>query len=562
MSTMKIFFAFMFSVLLLACESDPLAVDRRSTNEVFGRDDGLRAIAMKDSARHLRPGAQVELLPPREALTVAFSFKAEEGTNAELLLGGKYPLRLPSMEIPNADTTNTTLSPSPGVWQDVELSYLGGGNGTPPLVLAAYLNGNLVHYQLPLDEPGEKAVGPLRLRVNAGGLQLDDIKGSERAGQGSRLGSTGEVILNLPLLRYAYYEIEGNPKDVTDLNERTPTKEGYIGRMDINSIRDKNSGYAVRFTGDLEIPRGGEYTFIMFSPARTRLYIDDELAVEMADRAVIEDGPVTLSEGSHKFRLDHYQNTGWNRLNLSYSTSDGHTGSLNDLPPGTPVALPPNRDAVTVDMDGRPYLLRSFLNFPPARVYDFTRKRTHVVNVGDPDGSHYSYDLSRGSLLMAWRGSFVDVSQMWVNRGEPQTARPLGNPITFDGAAQWTTETDSWPDSLADFEHKRYELDEQGRPTFYFTVEGNEVSDRIEPAGRGLRRTLSNTSDASLLTAVAAARRIEETAPGTFELSGPGANLEITELAAGGLRLLEGEGGQRLVAELPAGERLTYTLNW
>ena len=65
-----------------------------------------------------------------------------------------------------------------------------------------------------------------------------------------------------------------------------------------------------------------------------------------------------------------------------------------------------------------------------------------------------------------------------------------------------------------------------------------------------------------MLTQVIAARSIRETAPGTFELQGPGVSVQVTDLAAGGLRLLHSAGSSRLVAELPPGEHLTYHIDF
>ena len=157
----------------------------------------------------------------------------------------------------------------------------------------------------------------------------------------------------------------------------------------------------------------------------------------------------------------------------------------------------------------------------------------------------------------------MDVANMWVERGEPQTARPLGQVVAFDGRPQWSDTGGEWPTDAPDVRHLRYELDATGRPTFYFAVDGHEVSDQLRPEENGLVRTLTNTDGSTTLyTQLASARSIRELSPGSFELRGPGAKVEVTELAAGGLRLLRGPRGQRLVAELPAGEAISYRVDW
>src|SRR5690606_2337267 len=71
-------------------------------------------------------------------------------------------------------------------------------------------------------------------------------------------------------------------------------------------------------------------------------------------------------------------------------------------------------------------ILRGFMNHGE-------EKRTHVIAVGSPDGVHYAFDSRQGAVLAAWRGPFLDATQMWEGRGEPQLAVPLGSVVEFLG---------------------------------------------------------------------------------------------------------------------------------
>ena len=62
-------------------------------------------------------------------------------------------------------------------------------------------------------------------------------------------------------------------------------------------------------------------------------------------------------------------------------------------------------------------MIRGFVNYGD-------EKRTHAISVGDPQGVHYSYDLTRGSLLKVWKGGFADVTEMWEGRGIDQLLMP------------------------------------------------------------------------------------------------------------------------------------------
>jgi hypothetical protein len=136
-------------------------------------------------------------------------------------------------------------------------------------------------------------------------------------------------------------------------------------------------------------------------------------------------------------------------------------------------------------------VLRSFMNFG-------TEKRTQVASVGDPGGVHYSIDLGRGGLLYAWRGPFVEATQMWNGRGEPQIVEPLGAAVRLSGGATVAILGDAsaaWPDSTqteAPYRFRGYSVDDQGRPTFRYQVGAVEVEETVRPAADGvtLRREL------------------------------------------------------------------------
>ncbi len=438
------FFPFVILSCLLACSSDPLDVQTIETEET-ATTDGLTALAELPSGEGWTAEngvltatgpATIELLPEHGALTLAFSFRYDAGAQAELLLDSSFAIQLPALELGDSAVRRSNTAPSPGMWQDLELAYQPARGEAPALLVAAYLNGNLVYYQETLASGGQ-GDGPLVLNLQSGTLSITGLRSSDRAGKSSSLASNGEVELNLPLIHYAYYPIDDKPEDVTNWGTMTPTREGYIGRFDLGAIRDRPTAYAVRFTSQLDVPRAGEYTFTMFSPSSTRFYIDDRPVVDLGGRSDEFEGKgsIQLSEGTHEVRIDHYQYGGWNRLNLAYLNGKGEAVSFNDLPEGRPVTTPPAGEGLELETDERPYLLRSFLNFPPTRIYDFAEKRTHVVNVGEAGGPHYSYDLHNGSLLQMWRGGFVDVGDMWVGRGEPQTARALGSVVALRRSA-------------------------------------------------------------------------------------------------------------------------------
>lgn len=529
---------------LLACADDPLAVTERTADWSVPTDG--RAPFGEDYLRTLAAPATVDLLDEHGDLDLLVTYRAEPGTEARLFLRGRHPVSLPTADV------------TPGVWQTLEVTFQAATDDTPARIIGAYLNGNLLTGQRELAATDQSA-GSLRLEVVNGTLEIGNLRRADHAGRGSYLDQNGEVVLQMPLVDYAYYEFEPQTFTHASWGTARPKKTGVIQRFDVERLKERGSNWALRFTGRLDVPRSGTYRFTTQSASDLRLYIDDRLVTEKTGVSWLEEvsGEIELGEGSHDLRLDFIQNGGWGFLELSYEAPGGGTGHLNDLDDGTAIARPPGEERLILETDGEPYLLRSFVLFPNPKVYAVTEKRTHAISVGEAAGPHYTVDLRTGALLRFWRGGFVDVREMWHERGEPQTASPLGNARDLAGRPQWRA---AGGDSLAAFRHLRYDLDAAGRPTFHYDTPDGAVTDHLRPEASGLVRTLTNGSATTLETVLASGTAITETGPGAFTLQQPGVNLDV--IGGGGLILESGAGGAELLARLQPGQSVTYSLNW
>lgn len=167
-------------------------------------------------------------------------------------------------------------------------------------------------------------------------------------------------------------------------------------------------------------------------------------------------------------------------------------------------------DPIIIEPKAKPYLLRSFLNYGD-------EKLTHVISVGSPRQVNYSYDMEQGALLQVWRGQFLDVTDMWHERGEPQLAKPLGNVIPLSGApvlAVLANENAPWPDSVAfdDLQIQGYVLDKDKTPTFQYALNGTNITDKVtfQSNGESLIRELSvKNPPSNLYCRVASGDQIE-----------------------------------------------------
>ena len=165
---------------------------------------------------------------------------------------------------------------------------------------------------------------------------------------------------------------------------------------------------------------------------------------------------------------------------------------------------------ITLDPGAEPYLLRGFVEHGGV-------KRTHVVSVGDPTAVNYTYDLQTGTLLLGWRGPFLETTQMWEGRGEPQLAEPRGSAVELPGGPTLALASEAaiWPDSLqgdAGYRFHGYDLDEAGRPVFRYRMGDAEVEDRVVPLEdrRGLAREIRVSGEGAPFAArLAAGETIE-----------------------------------------------------
>jgi hypothetical protein len=226
--------------------------------------------------------------------------------------------------------------------------------------------------------------------------------------------------------------------------------------------------------------------------ARAQLSLDGKPVLTNlgAGQRVVSD--VDLSAGKHAFALTFYKNRQYGNerdIQLWIEGPGVERQPLHDESLLASFGNPIN--PIGVEPQGEPALLRSFMRHRGA-------KYVYVMSVGDPTGVHYSYDLSRGAPFYAWRGPFIETTQMWDGRGEDQISQPSGSVIDMADVPTLAFLSDAsaaWPDSIIDereFVRKGFVLDKAGRPTFLSEMRGIAIEDAIRPDADGitLRREL------------------------------------------------------------------------
>lgn len=208
-----------------------------------------------------------------------------------------------------------------------------------------------------------------------------------------------------------------------------------------------------------------------------------------------------------------------------------------------------------------PVLLRSFWQYGDTKL-------THVISAGYPDQTNFAYNLKEGALLQIWRGPFLDVTDMWHERGEPQLAKPLGSAISFPNqppVAVLSSNTAAWPDSVAfdDFNNKGYSLDKERNPTFKYNYNGINVMDKIFSAnGAGLTREIKvDNPPAQLYCKIATADNIQQLSKGLYAVSNKSYYVQIDEKYAPVIRQTA-KGQEMLVPVSAQNNTVSYSITW
>lgn len=454
-------------------------------------------------------------------------------------LSGKAPMK------------NAALAP--GLWQHMDISFQAprfdaNGNKTASAkFIYVKLNGITLHENINVDGPtisasfsDEKPYGPLMIQGDHGTFAIKNLKYLPQ----------DDLKVDLRNISYQYFE-----KTATSLAEAKTTKPTLQGKASVidSRVAPARDKFLLVFEGKLNIPTADSYTFTSLFSGTGSLEIDGKKVLEAKDlflNGTPVSGTTELKAGEHAFKFWINKDLDWARPGLSLYIEKANSKSIalhaaGSIPDRSPAPL------IAVKAESGPEMIRSFMNHN-------NKKLTHVVSIGDPSQVHYSYDLMQGGILQAWKGDFLNTTDMWHERGEPQTATPLGAPIVLAGNCP-IYEKPLTKDSIADYQYKGYTL-KAGLPTFAYTYKALSIKDRIQPEGKGLKRsiTVSGEGKEKTMIRIAQGSSITPLGKGLYSI---GNQAYFVQLAAGQYPKIEGFLGQQVLL-LPAGETIEYQLIW
>lgn len=446
---------------------------------------------------------------------LALDFMTPKGSNSGIYLQGRYEIQLFDswgIKVPHVTDcgsiyerwdekrpegkkgyeghpARTNASLAPNLWQHLEIEfhaprYSQGKKISPAQFVKVKLNGIVIHENVILSGPtraaafdDEKAVGPLMIQGDHGPVVFRNIQ----------YALLDEFNVKFKTLDYEYYE--GNFNEFTKVEASHLVRKGKAEAIDIK-LADNPNKLCLVFTGKIDLKENSEYQFIIKKIGKAKLSIDGEEVVRTRD--LFQDYTVSknLNAGEHTIVFSYLKDFSWAPTGMGL-----YIGKLNSRPQAlhTASSLPPlpPTPLINVIPAQQPEIIRSFMEH-------LGKKKTHAISVGDPSAMHYAYDLNQAGLMQVWKGDFLNTTDMWYERGEPQVATSMGAAIVLNGKPPVAMVTDNkvaLPDSLneTDLFYKGYTLNAQRAPTFTYSYKEVSFEDSFAPLnnGQGLLRSIS-----------------------------------------------------------------------
>jgi hypothetical protein len=133
----------------------------------------------------------------------------------------------------------------------------------------------------------------------------------------------------LPGLAYSYYE--GTWSNLPAFASLTPVKTGTCSTF-VLTMRNVDVNYGIRFSGYVDVPVDGNYTFFTNSDDGSRLFIGTDTIVKNdgSHGPAEQSGSILLKAGKHAITVDYFQGTGGGSLSVSWQRTGGAKTAIPD----------------------------------------------------------------------------------------------------------------------------------------------------------------------------------------------------------------------------------------
>jgi hypothetical protein len=422
----------------------------------------------------------------------------------------------------NAPRVNVTRAP--GLWQHYHISFQAprfnaqGQKIQNARILEIVHNGVTIHENVELTgptrgpmAPNEVATGPLLIQGDHGPVAFRNI----------RYKNYDQTPLSLTNIQYSYYgKFDRSP----DFSRLKAEATGSTPNLTWEVAKAPND-FVLRYTATLPVKQAGKYTFSLVTGGNGTLKVGNQTVIPQDGWP--REGSLTLQAGNQPIEIVYSKAESWVNPALGLFVEGPGIRrqplhQMSSVPMRNPV------DPIMLEANStQPRMLRSFMDFRPEGGRQ--KRITHAISVGSPLGAHYTMDLDNGALVQVWKGGFLNTTPMWHDRGDG-SSRPLGSVVLLSDAPLMqvlSSNNAAWIDTLnapAAYRFKGYDIDENGRPVFKYTLYGAEVEDLTTPEeeGRVITRNLkvSGPNVANLYVRVAEGKEIATLSDGSYGVNG------------------------------------------
>ncbi|MEY4541585.1 MAG: hypothetical protein RLZZ306_3342 [Bacteroidota bacterium] len=458
---------------------------------------------------------------------------------------------------------------APGLWNHIEIDFKAptfdalGKKLTNARFNSVILNGVLIHQNVELLGVTRGAISeqevtkaPLMIQGDHGEVALKNIS--------YEVFEKGTVTFSPAT--YEYYETKEN-----DIYKKPFLIDKGTIAQPTQKISPLTQYFMLKFDGKFKVAEAGNYTFSAIWNGTGSLLVDgDTLVSGWFITPETRKAKKKLSVGEHTYSIRYIKNFSWrpNSLGIFIQKDLSEAQTITEktsLVYSDPIPL------VEVKANNETQCQRSFVMYG-------NKKKTHAINVGMPSGLNFSYDLNQGGFLQLWRGKFLNTTEMWHDRGEPQTAEPMGLAVNLN---------DKFPliylqnqeakilDSLSknDLKYKGYKMEKRMNfsgnytyPNFMYEYKGlkvNDVSTPLDEAlgiNRHLRFEGENIVGLTLYALLAEGSDIAEVATNRYAVDNKSYYIQVFPTETNKIVMRESKGKKQLLMPLNGLKEISYHL--
>lgn len=292
-----------------------------------------------------------------------------------------------------------------------------------------------------------------------------------------------------PVTNLTYKFYHGKWDKLPDFSKMEPKKTGTLasGLFEL-SPKDRDNEFGFVFTGDIECPKDGIYTFTVTSDDGSSLYIDNTRVVnnDGVHAARATKGQVRLKAGKRKIEVRYFEGSGEQSLFVDWS---GPGVKKQPLSPGSSSGGSGGPSGMLIAAaDGEAAIYRNFISDAGPR----------AIGVGYSEGVNLTFDANNMRLAQIWQGDFIDGARHWNGRGQGFQP-PAGDAVIKlpAGAAFASLESAgaAWPKAEArssEFRFRGYQLNKKQQPRFHYEMGEVSIEDTPVPVAGDANPTISS----------------------------------------------------------------------